>query len=112
MQSGSTVPQLTSPIPLADVSSTSFDLSGELEVEIEMNTPVEELPPIPRGPPVEHQLVGTPLESNEELRNRPPQQYASAPTSASTSCLPTRPAMQVGGQPRRTLALHHLDPLA
>ena len=112
MQSGSTVPQLTSPIPLADVSSTSFDLSGELETEIDMNTPVEELPPIPRGPPVEHQLVGSSLESNEELRSQAPQPYAKASTSASTTSLPTRPAMQVVGQPRRTLALQNSDPTA
>ena len=38
MSNGGTVPQLASPIPLADVSDTSFDLTGELEAEIDLHS--------------------------------------------------------------------------
>ena len=120
MSNGGTVPQLASPIPLADVSDTSFDLTGELEAEIDLHSlgtePAVQLPPLPRGPALELQPGGPPRvpgdpppERNEAWRNRPPQQYAAAPTTASATRF-DRPMMPVTGQPRRTLALHSSDP--
>ena len=120
MSNGGTVPQLASPIPLADVSDTSFDLTGELEAEIDLHSlgtePAVQLPPLPRGPALELQpggpprvTGGPPPERNEAWRNRPPQQYAAAPTTASATRF-DRPMMPVTGQPRRTLALHNSDP--
>ena len=96
MSNGGTVPQLASPIPLADVSDTSFDLTGELEAEIDLHSlgtePAAQLPLIPRGPALELQPGGPPREhsgpppgSTEAWRNRPPQQYAAAPTTASAT---------------------------
>ena len=120
MSNGGTVPQLASPIPLADVSDTSFDLTGELEAEIDLHSlgtePAVQLPPLPRGPALELQPGGPPRvpggpppERNEAWRNRPPQQYAAAPTTASATRI-NRPLLPVAGQPRRTLALHSSDP--
>ena len=120
MSNGGTVPQLASPIPLADVSDTSFDLTGELEAEIDLHSlgtePAVQLPPLPRGPALELQPGGPPQVhggpppgSTEAWRNRPPQQYAAAPTTASATRF-NGPLLPVAGQPRRTLALQSSDP--
>ena len=90
MSNGGTVPQLASPIPLADVSDTSFDLTGELEAEIDLHSlgtePAVQLPPLPRGPALELQPGGPPRvpggpppERNEAWRNRPPQPICCSP---------------------------------